>query len=261
MKIAVVATGARFEHKKVLAGVAELRRWGLQVSCGRHLFARDIIFAGTLAQRADDMSAALADPSVEAIWIARGGYGAYAVAQELAQRGKPRRPKLLIGHSDATALHLLWNRWGWTSLHASCLDRIGDPASRQERIKLKDIFIEGHREMIGPMTGGNLTLLASSIGTLWELDARGKILFIEEVGERAYRIDRMLTQLSSAGKLRALKGVLLGDFTDCNESDGKRLWPTILHRHFAHAPYPVLKGFPAGHGRRRLPLFFGAPRG
>ena len=193
------------------------------------------------------------------------------MAQALAQFRPLKRPKLLIGHSDVTALHLLWSRWGWPSVHASCLDRLGDArASAQERKLLARLLRDGKAPPLprlrrlggegrprGPMTGGNISLLAASLGSAWELDARGKTLFIEEVGERAYRVDRMLTQLRSAGKLDGLAGVLLGDFTDCGEPDGRALWPTVLERHFANALYPVLAGVPAGHGTRRIPLVFG----
>ena len=272
--VAVVAPGGLFDAAKVRAGMVWLRTLGLVPVPGRRLFAKDLIFAGTVAQRAADLREAFARADVKAVWCARGGYGAYAVAQELARDRAPKAAKLLIGHSDVTALHLLLARWGWRSLHASCLDRLGDArASRGERALLRDRLLgagvppreRGLRSLGGPgearapLIGGNLTLLAASLGSAWEVQARGKILFLEEVGERAYRIDRLLTQLRSAGKLAGLRGALLGDFTDCDEPDRRRLWPEILRRHFKNAPYPVLAGLRAGHGSVRRPVPLGAP--
>ncbi len=263
-RVAVVAPGGLFDRAKVKAGMAWLRSLGLEPVPSRNLHAKDLIFAGTIEQRAADIRAALEDETIEALWCARGGYGAYAVAQALAAIAPSRAAKPLIGHSDVTALHLLWNRWGWASVHASCMDRLGDEkASAQERRLLEPLLLRGLVPPLGvdappgQLLGGNLSLLAASLGSRWELEARGKVLFIEEVGERAYRIDRMLTQLRSAGKLEGLRGVLLGDFTDCGEPDGKKFWPQILQRHFDGAAYPVVKGVRAGHGDKRIPLPFG----
>ncbi len=105
--------------------------------------------------------------------------------------------------------------------------------------------------------GGNLAILLSSLKTPWEVQTKGKILFIEDVGERAYRVDRMLFQLRMAGKLDDLKGVVVGDFTDCREPNKKELWPEVIRRHFKDAGYPVIMGLKSGHGDVCLPLPLG----
>lgn len=107
------------------------------------------------------------------------------------------------------------------------------------------------------MTGGNLAMAASSLKTNWEIQTENKILFLEEIGERAYRIDRMLFQLQAAGKLSKLKAVVIGDFTECREPDGKNLAPEALKRYFRRAPYPILLGVHSGHGALRLSLPLG----
>jgi muramoyltetrapeptide carboxypeptidase len=291
-RIGIVAPGGLFRREAFEAGIEFVKKQGLVPVLGKNIFKEDFIYAGTVKERLDDLYAALKDPSLKAVWCVRAGYGVYAVAEELAKKPVPKKPKIIMGMSDVTALHILMTqKWKWPSLHSPLLDRIANEKSSDiERQSLIDALSAGKRLKItsrsagdsnsqsssrdgvfnadlnfmgkaamatGPLIGGNLVLLSASLGTKWEIDTRGKILFIEEIGERAYRIDRFLWQLENAGKFKGVKGIVLGDFTECQEPDGRPLWLESLKRKFAKAPFPVLTGVPSGHGPLRLTLPMG----
>jgi muramoyltetrapeptide carboxypeptidase len=268
-KIGIIAPGAIFNREKFKAGLAFIKEMGLIPVLGPDLFKKDFIFSGTVDQRVKSFMAIAQRRDIKAIWCVRAGYGVYDVAETLAQMKAPAHPKLLLGMSDATALHtLLVQKWKWPVLHSPLVDRIGlehtpiieknclrntllDPDYRFHWTKgLRAMGKLGQAE--GELTGGNLALVVSSLKTRWEVQTQKKILFLEEIGERAYRLDRMLFQLRAAGKFDGVKAVILGDFTECKEKDGRDLSKILLKRHFQHSPFPVLTGVPAGHGNLRL---------
>jgi muramoyltetrapeptide carboxypeptidase len=270
--VGIIAPSSLFSREKFDGGIEFLKSIGLNPVIGLNVFEKDFIFSGTVAQRLESIKNMLGRKDIKAIWCVRGGAGSYAVAEELAKLKEPKHPKILMGMSDVTALHLLFTqKWKWPVLHTPLFDRMIVSPEKEKTILTQTLFDQSFRlnlnenlKSIGklgcavaPLTGGNLALLVSSIGSRWEVQTKGKILFIEDTGERAYRIDRMLTQLKSAGKFEGLKGILVGDFTDCKEADQKELWPIVLERHFSKLKIPCIMGFPSGHGDLRLTIPFG----
>ncbi len=229
--------------------------------------------AGPDAQRLADLTAALGDPAVDAVWCLRGGYGSGRLLAGIDAALLPRRPKLLIGYSDITALHLLLDRQGWPALHAPMpASDLLLPGREADAQALFTLLREGLRagDVLAPprlpgawclpgrasgrLLGGNLSLLAGLCGTPWQARADGALLFIEEVGENAYRIDRALLQLHLAGVLQAAAGFVLGSFT---EGDDPVVIEAVLRDHLGRLGKPVLAGWPSGHGTPHRPLPLG----
>jgi muramoyltetrapeptide carboxypeptidase len=232
--------------------------------------------AGPDATRLADLHAALADDEVAAIHCLRGGYGAMRLLPDIDATLVRRSRKLLVGYSDITALHALWCREGLPSLHApmpasdfSQPGREGDEAALFALLKQglqpgqllppdPGLDAEGLRHpgrAEGLLVGGNLSLIAALLGTPWAWPAQGSILFLEDVSEELYRVDRLLMQLRLAGVLDAVSGIVLGSFTE-SES------PTALLRELLlplcqRRGLPLLGGWPAGHGTPNRPLPLG----
>lgn len=232
--------------------------------------ARGGYLAGPDALRLADLHAAIADPSVAAIWCLRGGYGSGRLLDQIDADLVRRHPKLLIGYSDITALHALWDRAGLITLHApmpaSDLVRPGheaDAAALFELLRhglprgsvlapaLAADALRRPGTASGRLVGGNLSLLASLCGTPWQLCCEGALLFIEDVSESLYRVDRLLLQLRLAGMLSAAAGFVLGSFT---EDEDPR---AVLEDALGDLGKPVLGGWPAGHGMPNRPLPLG----
>jgi muramoyltetrapeptide carboxypeptidase len=240
----------------------------------QQLFGTDLLCANTDAQRFAQLRKALYARDSRAIWCVRGGYGAIRIIQRLQALKPPAQPKLLIGYSDATTLHQLLNLfWGWPSLHGPLLDRLGSAgfpeAQRTELLEVlfgaapRTVFADlvplnaaaRRRQRINSrLTGGNLTVLQSTLGTSLQRRPSG-MLFLEDIGERGYRLDRMFEQLRQAGVLRNIKAIVLGTFLGGAELDGSNLGPAVLERFANSLPIPVLSGIPAGHGTIQRPVF------
>ena len=236
-------------------------------------------FAGSDAQRAADLNAAFADDSIHGILSIRGGYGARPILPLLDWDAIRAHPKYFSGYSDVTALHTALNQdCGLVTYHTimpstEYYEDVGDYSMTW----LKKALFGG---LTGPLTnppdqplrtlvggrttavlcGGNLSLLAASLGTPWEIDTRGKILFLEDIGEKTYRVDAMLTQLRNAGKFRDCAGVVLGAWTDCvPEYPEKTLeLPEIFDELIVPAGKPTLAGLACGHVIPSLSLPLGA---
>jgi muramoyltetrapeptide carboxypeptidase len=220
-------------------------------------------------QRAEQLMEALSSPEYAAVWIARGGYGLTRILDRL----DPERilPKPVIGFSDVTALFAALGPHGHGPLvHGPVLHSlpITEPGSVEHLLDLlggRDVeplvgetWVEGTAE--GPLVGGNLALLAALCGTPWQLDARGCVLVLEEIGEAPYRVDRMLQQLASAGVLEGVVGVALGEFVDCRVPAGAT-WTLreVLLDHLGRLDVPVVGELPIGHGARNRAFVWGAP--
>ncbi|MFC4909279.1 S66 peptidase family protein [Actinomadura gamaensis] len=290
--MAVIAPSGPVDPDRLAAGTALLRGMGLDVALGKHVLdqvgldggrpARSDWYrlAGTDADRAADLTDAWCDPSVRAVFCARGGYGATRLLDHLdwtalAAATGPE-PKILHGSSDVTALHAAFGaRLGVTTsfgpMVASQIIASPDPAEdgAQALAGLRSaLFGSGTIEVPGtsviragraegPLTGGTLALLTALLGTPHAPPpAAGKIVFLEDVTEEPYRIDRMLTQLLQSGWLDGAAGVALGSFHDCGDP-AEAL--AVLAARLAPLGVPVLAGLPAGHGPRQLTLELGAP--
>jgi len=274
----VVAPGFRCPPENLAAGVEFLRRQGLVPRVPPDLFGDDLLCSNSDAKRFAQLRRALTARDSRAVWCVRGGYGAIRIIERLRALTPPRQPKLFIGYSDATTVHWLLNQhWKWPSLHGPLLDRLGTttvPEAEREELygvlfgnltevtfhDLEPLNAAARRRRVieGPVCGGNLTVLQSLLGTPLQRRPRG-LLFLEDVGERGYRIDRMLEQLLQAGVLRNLSALVLGAFTGGREADGGNLGPQTLER-FAHGQsIPVLRGMQAGHGEYQRPVFLHTP--
>ena len=223
-------------------------------------------FAATDAQRAKEIQEAFADPAIDGIWCIRGGYGCHRILPLLNLEEIGKNPKWFGGYSDVTALHTAFNQvCGFETYHCTMPSTEPNPDAFTMEWLRKALFggLEGsvHNPegqslttlvpgtVEGALCGGNLSLLAASLGTPWEIDTRGKILFLEDIGEKTYRVDSMLTQLRNAGKFRDCAGVILGAWTDCQpEYPEKTLQlPEIFEQLIAPAGKPCVMDFACGH--------------
>lgn len=271
----VVAPGFRCSTESLHAGLEFLRRLGLEPRVPRNLFGSDLLCANSDARRFRHLEHALLARDSRCLWCVRGGYGAIRLVAGLLRLAPPRRRKLFIGYSDATTVHYLLNQhWRWPSLHGPQLDRLGSESAGTEEIEeLRAVLLGGVRQVrfasLTPLNaaahkphtvrsrvfGGNLTVFQTTIGTALERRPR-QILFLEEVGERAYRVDRMLQHLSQAGVFRGVKAVVFGSFVGGREPDGRTLVRAVLQRFAGEQVIPVFTGMDAGHGDRQRPVFF-----
>ena len=251
-----------------------LKSWGLEVSIGENVFNDNGHFAGTDNQRSADFQLALDDKAIKAIWCARGGYGAMRVIDNLNFEKYKENPKWIIGYSDITAIHNDLHNNKSESIHGimcKSLEKIDIDNNESISLLKKTLFgeklsytIEGNNYNIegnsnGQLIGGNLTLLHCLLGSESSIDTNGKILFIEDLGEYLYHIDRMLISLKRAGYFDNCKGLIVGDFTDMRKNTtpfGRNLKELILDI-VREYDFPVSFGFPAGHGEKNYPMILG----
>ena len=249
---------------------------GLQARYPKDILGKDILCANSLNKRTDYLLHAFQATDSAAVWSLRGGHGAAAILPALYKL-KTQKPKLFIGLSDITSLHLfLHHRWGWATIHGPNLNWLQRGIIRKNHLVELERVILGKQRAIeftglkpmnaaskvrkkikGKLLGGNLTVCTSLIGTKFLPPTfSGKILFFEEVGERAYRLDRMLVQWEQAGLLKGVQAVVLGDVTEGEDPDGKDKTSQILRGFAESQDFPVLSGIPCGHGdvQRPVPL-------
>jgi muramoyltetrapeptide carboxypeptidase len=269
-RVAILAPASPFKREEFDRGVAEIERLGFTPVYDESVFQRDRYLAGPAADRAHAIQAAWKDPSIAGLIAVRGGYGSAQVLPGLDREAARRARKAFVGYSDLTALlTFLSVQCGLVAFHGPMLDRrLGrGAAGYDERTFLAaltspeplgelsapavEIVREG--EATGPLLGGTLTQLVASLGTpfAFDLPPRG-ILFLDEVGERPYRLDRMITQLAQAGILARAAGVVIGELPDCDETPGEGTHVPLAGRSvvadlFRDFPGPVLIGFPSGH--------------
>ena len=261
-RVAVVAPAGPVPRDAFAAGAAILGARYTLVHDER-IFARSGFLAGDDEARAGELAGALADPAVEAIFCARGGYGLMRILPRFDGAAFARAPKLIVGFSDVTALHAWAAGAGVTSLHAPVVTQLGRvPADDAAALfaacesptpppPLTGLRALKHGRAEGRLIGGNLELLSRLVGTPWMPPLDGALLFLEDVGERPYRIDRQLTQLRLSGALDRVAGVVLGDFIGCVEKDGSAPdAATVLAERLAGHGIPVVAGAPIGHGER-----------
>jgi len=264
-RVALVAPASPCARDEFDAGVAEIRRLGFEPVYEPSVFDRAGYLAGDAATRASAIRAALADDSVRAIVGVRGGYGSVTVLPLLDPADVRRARKAFVGYSDLTALlTFVTGPCGVVAFHgptvAGRLDR--GPAAYDEATLLGSLMraeplgslrapglaVVRPGEAVGPLAGGNLTQLAASLGTPFAFDPPpGAVLFVEDVNERPYRIDRLWTQLRLAGVIDRVSAVVFGEFPGCDEPGGDVSARDTLARLVGAFPGPVLFGFPAGH--------------
>lgn len=264
--IAIVAPAGILKNKREIIDKAKqlAESWGLHVLMGDHVFNQNHHFAGTDEERASDFQKALDNPNIKAIWSARGGYGSVRIIDQLDFTRFKENPKWVIGYSDITALHSHIHNLGVETIHGMMgTSMMFEPEQNKQSIETlrKALFGEQMSYEISPskynvkgvakgeLIGGNLTILLTMIGSESELDTEGKILFIEEIGEYKYHIDRMLQSLKRAGYFEGLKGLVVGDMSNIKKNTTK--WGSSIEQLILDAvadyDFPIMFGFPAGH--------------
>ena len=266
-----VADTARIER-----GVRYLESLGYRVTVGANAAKSDGYLAGSDEERASDIHAMFSDARVKGIFCARGGYGTGRLLGLIDYRHIARHPKIFVGYSDVTALQLaLWKKCALVTYHGpmSAVEMAGpiDPFTEESLWNTLTAAAPGmtaargsrsadRRRVRGRLLGGNLSLIASVMGTPWEPDFRGTILFLEEIGEDPYRVDRMLVQLAHAGAARRAAATVMGEFTACvvrESGTPTRPLEASFADFAAQARGPVAQGFPVGHEKRMATLPLG----
>ena len=276
--VAVVALASSLSEKsrQTLYWKELLESWGLRVKTGKHLYASAPgEFAGSDADRAADLTEALLDPEVKAIISFRGGYGSMRTVRALDLSLFDRYPKWLVGFSDITVFHALLQSHGIESIHGAMPSTIGPDTGDGSRVSeaslRKALFgkVRSYRtaphpfsktgKARGRLVGGNLSLFVSCLGTPWQnhLD-EDSILFLEDVDERMYNLDRMLLTLQQGGAFERAKGIIIGQFTDTSgEDEWQRNALDLVNEYMAPLEKPVLFGFDSGHEHPNYSLYLG----
>ncbi|WP_306293774.1 S66 peptidase family protein [Winogradskyella forsetii] len=274
--VAIVAPSGILKNNEdeVQKGITLLKSWGLHAVVGEHVFNQADHFAGTDDERCEDLQNAMDDPKISAIWCARGGYGTVRILDKLDYTKFKKHPKWVIGYSDITALHNQLHIEGFQSLHAmmcvSLTKDLNDIKQTVETFK-SDIFgnVENYNlkgsefnrvgESSGALVGGNLTLLHTMLGSKTSIDTSGKILFIEEIGEYKYHIDRMLQSMKRAGYFDNLNGLIVGNMSRMRKNT--TLWGTSVEQLILDAlseyDFPIAFNMPAGHEKDNRALVLG----
>jgi muramoyltetrapeptide carboxypeptidase len=275
--VAIVAPSGILKSREgeIQQAVSLLKSWGLHPIVGKHVFNQADHFAGTDEERCEDFQNAMDDPSVSAIWCARGGYGTVRILDKLDYTQFRKHPKWVIGYSDITALHSQLHNEGFESLHAlMCVSLTKDLSEIQDTVdtfksalfgnpnnyQLEGSSYNKEGEAIGQLVGGNLTMLHTMLGSETSIDTSGKILFIEEIGEYKYHIDRMLQSLKRAGYFDNCKGLMVGDMSKLRKNT--TLWGTSIEQLILDAlseyDFPIAFNMPAGHEPDNRALVLGA---
>jgi muramoyltetrapeptide carboxypeptidase len=268
--IRVLSLSSPVEEARFDRGCEELTRLGYKPSFDRaSILARDGFFAGSAADRLAALKQAFSDPAVRGVFFTRGGYGVNYLLDQLTIA--PGAPKILLGYSDVTSLQIfLWQKLGWVTLYgpmvASGFDKGAGSSHGYEPESLMRALTETKQgwsidlsgeplspgEMDGILLGGCLTLVETTLGTAWELDTRGAILILEDRGMKPWQVDRALMHLKQAGKFRGIRGIILGDFPECEGPEGSETVRDVARRILGRLGVPVVWGVPIGHTSRAM---------
>lgn len=270
--IAITAPAGFMPIENMQSCIDMLQDWGYTVTLGETTHSNsENYFSGTDEERTRDLQQFLDDDSVKAILCARGGYGLSRIVDKLSFKKFRKNPKWIAGYSDVTVLHAwLYSQLGIASLHSPMAAAFNEKPSNDPYILSLKNALEGNQmryecaahelnqqgEAKGELVGGNLSLLAHLCGSGYDFKTKNRILFLEDVGEYLYNIDRMLVQLKNAGKLSRLSAIVIGGFTDSKDTTrpyGKEVYD-IIKEHVADLKCPVCFGFPVSHGNENYAL-------
>jgi muramoyltetrapeptide carboxypeptidase len=276
-KIGIVSPSGRIEEGKLDNAIRIFKEWGLNAVTGGNVYSSYNQFGGSDEQRAADLQSMLDDESVKAIVCSRGGYGTVRIIDRIDFSRFVENPKWIVGYSDITVLHSHINKlFGIETIHSPMAAEMApgrkEPLSGLSLQLLKDtlfgklpvynlpvhpLSVKG--EAGGILTGGNLSVLCSLSGSRSDNDFKGKILFIEDIGEYLYHVDRMLWTLSRSGVLGVVAGLVIGGMTDMNDNKVPFGFNAeeIISQAVSGYGYPVCFGFPAGHQSANHPLILG----
>ncbi len=279
-RVGLIAPSSFASEDKVQKAHANLKAMGLEVVEGKYLREENGFMGGTDGERVEDLHAMFRRKDIQGIWCVRGGYGVSRILPMLDYELIRRNPKVLVGYSDITALHLaILTKTGLVTYHGpvgssdfplyafqsvqSAL--FGDqggytvlPASEPSDTEATFSVLRSGRAR-GQLVGGNLTLLAALCGTEYMPDLTGKIVFMEDIGEASYRIDRMLIQLEQAANLKRAAGLIFGNFTHCDPEEGSRDQTVleVIQDHCLGMGIPVVTGYSIGHIAQNATLGMG----
>lgn len=270
-KIGVVACARKISLEELQPAISTLKAWGLEPVLSPNLFKEEHQFSGSDAERAADLQLFLDDSSIKAVISARGGYGTVRIIDKIDFQQFIQHPKWVIGYSDITVLHSHIHKLGIQTLHATMPINFAKDQEATDTLR-KALFGDALNYTVAPhagnrngdaeatLVGGNLSLLYALSGSSSDIDTKGKILFIEDLDEYLYHIDRMMMQLKRSGKLENLAGLIVGGMSDMKDNAipfGKTaeeiIWDAVKEYN-----YPVCFNFPAGHIDKNLALRFGA---
>ncbi|HEX4876512.1 MAG TPA: LD-carboxypeptidase [Chitinophagaceae bacterium] len=273
--IGLVCPAGYMPAEKVQTCIKALQDWGYHIKIGKTIGGgSQTYFSGTDEERLSDFQQMLDDDEVKVVLCARGGYGTGRIIDKIDFKKFRKQPKWIVGYSDVTVLHShLYTNYYISSLHAPMAAAFNEEGFKNEFVKSLKGALEGKKakyrceshdfnkkgEAIGELVGGNLSLLAHLTGTASDIKTRGKILFLEDVGEYLYNIDRMMHQLKRSGKLSRLAGLIFGGFTESKDTErpfGKSVYE-LLHDIVKEYDYPVCFDFPVSHTDRNYALKIG----
>jgi muramoyltetrapeptide carboxypeptidase len=279
--VGIVAPASNVQRDAIAAGIARLRALGYEVVVGESVYDRDLYFAGSAEARARDLMRMFVRDDVRAILCARGGYGSNYLLPLLDLDAIRRHPKIFAGYSDNTSL-LTWihDETGLVTFHAPM---VGKDFSQEAGVDLASWFaamegksdtrigsaaVSGLKTLLsgeakGTLYGGCLSILVASLGTRYEIETGGAILFLEDIGAKPYQIDRMLMQMKFAGAFEGVRGIVFGEMLDCVQPGGQEYTlEEIIVRVLAELKIPVAYGLPSGHVRQQnITLPFGVRAG
>jgi muramoyltetrapeptide carboxypeptidase len=273
-KIGVIAPARKISKAELEYAVGLFNSWGLEVVFGKNLFNEEHQFSGSDEERASDLQEMLNDHSINAVISARGGYGTIRIIDKIDWTAFRKQPKWIIGYSDITVLHSHIHNCGIETLHATMPVNFSKNSEATETLR-KALFgeklsyeVESHPlnrkgNAEGQLVGGNLSLLYALTGSISDIDTTDKILFIEDLDEYLYHVDRMMMNLKRSGKLSGLAGLIVGGMTDMKDNSipfGKTAEEIIMDA-VKEYDYPVCFNFPAGHVDRNLALIMGKELG
>ena len=275
--IAILSPASYLSDKQdaIQNALDSISSWGLHYKLSTHVFDRDHRFAGSDIERASDFQKAIDDPNIKAIWCARGGYGSVRILDKLHLDKLKTNPKWIIGYSDVTAIHNMLHNFGVQSIHGvmpvSFRDTVSDNGAAIQSLKNNLFGIENSYTVestkfnklgkaTGVLVGGNLSLLESMLGSKTSINTTDKIIFIEDIGEYTYRIDRMMQSLKRAGYFDNCKAVIFGGFSDMKEHnpafcDGIELLMLEILQEYN---IPIVFNFPTGHISDNRSMVIGA---
>lgn len=270
--IAIIATARKVSREEMQPAIKILIEWGLKVVEGKNLYKQQNQFAGSDVERLEDFQNALDDSTIKAILFARGGYGTVRIIDKIDFSKFKKSPKWLIGYSDVTVIHShVLTHFGIETIHgpmAINFSKISDDILKLLRqilfgnnfkLQTSNFKLDRKGTAKGILTGGNLSLLYALNNTPSDIDTKNKILFIEDLDEYLYHIDRMMVALKRSGKLNDLKGLIVGGMTEMKDNAvpfGKTA-EEIISEHVAEYNYPVCFNFPTGHVPDNHPMIFG----
>ena len=270
-KIGIISTARKISLEELSPAINTLESWGLEVVLAENLFEEDNQFAGAVKQRTTDLQSMINNDKIKAILCARGGYGTVQIIDNIDFTNLKKNPKWIVGYSDVTVLHSHLHNLGVASMHATMPKNFATNTKDALKSLKKSLFREGTIVECDPhpfnkkgrieaeIVGGNLSILYSLLGSDSDIDTDGKILFMEDLDEYLYHIDRMIMNLKRNGKFENLKALIVGGMSDMNDNDipfGKTAEQIILE-HTKDYDFPICFGFPAGHINDNSAIVFG----